>query len=106
MPIYQPPSLPVDSPQKWAKVQRIAREIEDDQSAVAYGQLSVVDIRLGVIAKLASIQILTGNNQIKLVDGLSVWVMQEWAKSVRKLDGLEEEWRLLLGELKEQSDFP
>jgi hypothetical protein len=106
MPIYQPPGLPVDGPTKWAAVQRIAGELEDAQVAVAYGRVSIIDARPGVIGKLMAIQILTNNNQFKLVDKLSVWVMQEWAMSVRKGDGLEEEWRLLLGELKEQSDYP
>lgn len=104
MSIYQPPSI--DGQNKRAAVQRIADELETIQSAVTFGRLSIIEARPRVIGKLLTIQILTDNTQVKLVDSLSVWVMQEWASSVRANDGLEEDWRLLLGELKEQSDFP
>lgn len=104
MPIFQPPST--DGQRKRAAVQRIADDLENVQAAVTFGRLSVIEARPRVIGKLMTIQMLTGNTQVRLVDSLSVWAMQEWAISVRKKDGLEEDWRLLLGELKEHSDLP
>jgi hypothetical protein len=96
----------VDEHDKWAAVQRIIGDLEDVQAEVSSGMVLIDDAAPGVIGKLMSVQILTANTQLKLVDSLSVWVMQGWATSVRSGDGLEEEWRLLLGELKDRSDYP